>query len=211
VCGTSKLTDLVIAAPGKTVNSAASAGAVFIIYSTDSGLTASSSQMWTQDSSGIADLAEQDDEFGYSIATGHSYTGRDYLVIGVPFEDIDKQIGPITDAGVIHILKTDGTTGVVTASGSKLFHQDTPGIKDTAERGDKFGFSVATGNFNAEVQDDLVVGVPYEDLNGLTAVGAINVLYEASTANTQFLHQNSIDVKDTEEPFDHFGFALSRD
>jgi hypothetical protein len=210
VCGAKKIADLVVGATGKVVfgengGGGNGAGAVFVVYGTNAGLAASSdNQMWTQGSPGIAENPERLEFFGQAVATGHLTTG-DYLVIGVPSEGVGK----IKTAGAIHILYTDPSTGLITATGSKFYHQDTTGIKDTDETEDHFGWAVATGDFNADGNDDLAVGVPFEDLSGVQDVGAINVLYSADKSVTQFFHQNSPDIKDQEETFDSFGMSLS--
>jgi hypothetical protein len=63
--------DLIVGAPGDAVNGQAEAGAVNVIFSTSAGLSASSNQLWTQDSasSGIAiqSSAERRDYFGLSV------------------------------------------------------------------------------------------------------------------------------------------------
>jgi hypothetical protein len=204
VCG-GKVADLVIGANLKKIGQNFDAGAAFVIYGTDSGLSATNSQMWTQNSSGIAEFAEPGDHFASSLATGHSSSG-DFLVIGVPFESV----GTIKSAGAIHILYTDPATGLLTATGSKFYHQNTPGIKDKAEQDDAFGWAVATGDFKADGQDDIAVGVPFEGLNGLLNVGAVNILNDAGTSFTQFFHQNSADIKDGEEYGDQFGWSFAQ-
>jgi FG-GAP repeat len=115
----------------------------------------------------------------------------------------------IPSGGGMHILFSDPATGLLTATGSQFFHQNTPGIKDAAESLDYFGWSVATGDFDANGNDDIAVGVPFEDLKGLQDVGAVNILYNASNSNTQFFHQNKEDIKEVEESSDQFGYSLA--
>jgi len=207
VCGKKKISDLVIGVPENTINAQSIAGSVTVIYGTNSGLTETDRQIWTQDSPGIADKAESVDEFGYAVAAGHTTSKGEYLVIGVPTE---QSLGnSVSQGGAIHILYTDPSTGLLTSTGSKFYNQDTPGIKDKLEQDDFFGLALATGDFNADGEDDLVVGVPGEDLKGVPNVGAINVLYGAGTSFTQFFHQNKEDMKDVEEADDQFGSALS--
>jgi hypothetical protein len=66
---THRTADLAIGLPSKTVGGDLRAGAVCVIYgSTNSnGLTATSSQVWTQDSPGVPGAAETDDDFGFAL------------------------------------------------------------------------------------------------------------------------------------------------
>jgi hypothetical protein len=58
--------DLAIGAPRENDAS----GVVHVLYGTASGLTASGSQLWSQDSPGIAGVAESADFFGGALAAG---------------------------------------------------------------------------------------------------------------------------------------------
>jgi len=208
VCGKKKISDLVVGAPGPGADPSgtlASAGATFVIYGTDSGLTNTDSQKWTQNSPGMPNFMEKGDQFGSALGTGHSAANGEYLVIGVPGESL----GTAFSAGAIHILYTDPSTGLLTSAGSKFYDQDTPGIQDKVEANDSFGFSIGIGDFNSDGEDDVVVGVPFEYLKGVRYVGAINVLYSAGTSFTQFFHQNKEDMKGVEEAEDEFGHTLS--
>jgi hypothetical protein len=69
-------------------------------------------------------------------------------------------------------------------------------------------------DFNNDGFEDLAIGVPGEELNGLAGAGAVHVIYGTanglSTANAQFWNKNLFIVKG---PFanagDHFGAALA--
>ena len=63
------------------------------------------------------------------------------------------------------------------AAGNELWTQDSAGVLDAAEAGDLFGLTVATGDFDGSGRDDVVAGVPFEDLGGIDDMGAVNVLY----------------------------------
>jgi hypothetical protein len=52
-----------------------------------------------------ADVPEENDQFGYSLATGDfDRNGYCDLAIGVPYEDITHVSEPKTDAGGVHVL-----------------------------------------------------------------------------------------------------------
>ena len=75
------------------------------------------------------------------------------LVIGVPSEGL----GPgQASAGVVHVLY--GSASGLTAAGSQVWSQDSPGVGGVAEAGDGFGGALATGDFNADSRADLAVG-----------------------------------------------------
>jgi hypothetical protein len=110
---------------------------VHVLYGSPSGLTAAGSQLWSQDSPGIDGTAEVGDDFGFAVAAGdfNGDSGAD-LAIGAPGEN--------DLAGVVHVLY--GTPSGLTASGSQLWSQDSPGIAGVAESTDFFGGALAAGS-----------------------------------------------------------------
>ena len=92
--------DLAVGVPGDDV-AANEAGAVNVIYGTADGLDVPDNALWHQDSPGVLGVAEENDNFGSSLAVG-DFNGDNYddLAIGVPFEDV----GAILDAGAINVL-----------------------------------------------------------------------------------------------------------
>ena len=140
VCG-SHLQDLAIGAPLKEVSGQFGAGAVYVLYATNSGLSSAGSQRLHQNSTNVANIAEADDHFGLSLGTGQSASGADFLLIGVPAEDLSPFPNPFEANGAAHVLFTDAS-GFLTGTGSKFYHQNTPGIQDAPEHSDFFGFFV---------------------------------------------------------------------
>jgi hypothetical protein len=163
--------------------------------------------LWTQNSTGIADNAETDDAFGSSLAIGdlNASVGED-VAIGVPGEDV----GAIVDGGVVHVLY--GSAAGLSASGSQYWSQNSAGISDAVETGDRFGSSLATGKLNDDAFADLVVGVPHESVGAIAGAGAIHVIRGAAgglTATTsQLWTQNSTGIADNAETDDAFGSSL---
>lgn len=131
------------------------------------------------------------------------------LAIGVPAENI----GTAYDAGAVNVLY--GSAGGLSAAGDQFWHQNISEVQDNAELYDNFGYSLATGNFGKSSHADLAVGAPFEDLeeNAVPTAGAVNVLYGSanglSAAGNQFWHQNSLDVEDSAEAYDYFGYHLA--
>ncbi|MFL5797663.1 MAG: integrin alpha [Actinomycetota bacterium] len=212
--------DLAVSVVGEDVGSVVDAGAAIVLYGGAGGLTAAGSQFFSQDTPGVPDQAEDGDSFGASLAAADfGKNAKADLAIGVPSEGL----GTNTACGAVDVLY--GTTGGLTTTGSQLFTQDTPGVKDQCEAqvaltlGDDFGFSLASANFGKSAQADLVVGVPGEDIGTVRDAGAVNVLYGTatglSTTGNQFWSQDSPGVADSSEGKavsdnapDLFGFAM---
>ncbi len=206
--------DLAIGVPGEHVGSGLSgfdSGAVQVLYGTDQGLTATGNQLWHQDSPGVAGVAELHDQFGKALAAG-DFNGDGYmdLAIGVPIEDV----GDTVDAGVVQVLY--GSADGLRATGNQMWYQGLSGLSDTAEEGDQFGSSLATGDFNGDGYWDLAVGVSREDVGSVTEAGAVQVLYGSAqgltAAGNQLWTEADLHFGKEEPPLQEdaqFGFALA--
>jgi hypothetical protein len=60
--------DLAIGVPGESIGSVPGAGGINVLYGSGSGLTATGSQFWSQDSQGIVGVAESEDFFGNALS-----------------------------------------------------------------------------------------------------------------------------------------------
>jgi hypothetical protein len=73
--------------------------------------------------------------------------------------------------------------------------------------------TAASGDFNGDGYDDLVVGSPFEDVSGKRDAGTVNVLYGAAGGLTasgdQLWHQSSPGIPGALEQGDRFGWALA--
>jgi hypothetical protein len=192
VCG-EPIQDLAIGDYGDWI----SRGIVYVLYGTDQGLTVANVQAWRRDSPGIDQQRENYDSFGFTVAAGHSASRGSFLVIGAP--------GEMMRAGAVYILYTDPISGLLTATGSQFYNQDTPGIPDRVESGDYFGRVVATGDYNADGEDDIAITTDRDHKDA----GTVTILYGQLPAGSQLLHQDT-DIKDVAEPGDCFGCALSQ-
>ena len=54
------------------------------------------------------------------------------------------------------------------------------------ESGDNFGTAVANGDFDCDGVDDIAIGVPNEDINGLLGAGAVTIFYTSDQSSHQF-------------------------
>jgi hypothetical protein len=150
--------DLAIGTPGDAIGGDAGAGSVTVIYGIlNVGLPRPQSlglseipgtvHFFTQDTANIADSTAANDRFGASLtASNLGRTDHDDLVIGVPDEDLQFVSGTISggltietraNAGILHVLY--GAASGVQASASQLWSQNTSGVPDSVEAGDRFG------------------------------------------------------------------------
>lgn len=170
--------DLAIGAPGESLGSISSAGAVHVIYGSNSGLTTTSNQVMNQDAPGITGGAEAGDRFGKSLAAGlineqdGQPIGYDDLFVGVPLENL----GSVVDAGAIHHIQ-GGAAGLSLASDTSL-HEDSTGVPTVTKANEQFGASMTVRNFDADPptngSGDLAVSAPREAVNGGGGVASPN-------------------------------------
>lgn len=210
--------DLAIGTPGEGVNGDAGAGAVNVLYGTNSGLAAVAFEIWHQDRSGIAGATEVDDAFGSALAAGDfDRDGHDDLAVGVPGEGLPVSGGGETaDAGAVGVIY--GTSNGLSSTDDQIWHQGSSGIAGLVESGDAFGASVTAGDFDGDGYDDLAAGVPGEAVGvsgdgELEDAGAVNVIYGAvnglSSTDNQIWSQESEGVLGLTERGDRFGSAVA--
>ena len=164
--------DMAVWVPGELVAHKTNAGAVNVIYGRKGGLSRKNNQFWTQGSNGVQDSPEIDDRFGATLASGDfNNDNRADLAIGVPGEDVNG----VSDAGAVEVIY--GTPNGLRVTLEQFFTQETPGIGGFPRPEDLFAGALASGDFNGDGFDDLVVGSPGEDVNGKAAAGSIVVIY----------------------------------
>jgi FG-GAP repeat len=212
--GKSAADDLAIGVAREDVSGKLAAGTVQVFYGSNSGITAAGQQLWHRDSAQngvkIKGKVAPNAFFGHPLATGDfGKSGKNDLAIGASPDNVSG----VSDAGTVSILY--GTKKGLKAKGNQLWHQNSPGVKDSTETEEYFGISLAAANFGRSSQDDLAVGV-METVAGFDFAGAVNVLYGSSSGltgtNSQFFHQNSeagpADIAGVAEEGDSFGGAL---
>ena len=201
--------DLAIGVPGEYVEDISNAGAVNVIYGSADGLIIDKNDLWHQDVEGIGGTAGKDDAFGDSLASG-DFNGDGFadLAIGVPGEDVED----IPNAGAVHVIY--GSADRLSADQNKIWHHDVEGIEGTAGKDDYFGFSLASGDFNGDSVADLAIGVPYTDIEDISNAGAVHVIYGSendglSAEKNGLWHQDVKGIEGMAEEWDGFGFSLA--
>ena len=203
--------DLAIGVPYEDIGSAYEAGAVSVHYGEYNYGVNYSSEFWTQDRGTMLDVAESFDNFGQALAWGRFHRlDVNELAVGVPGEDLNG----IENAGAVAVIPVNANQGELTSNGNQLWSQDSAKVLDACESGDLFGFALAAGDFNEDGLDDLAIGVPFEDINGLSNPGAIAILFARSTGGlgaggNQFWYQGNAGMPGMLEAYDNFGDRLA--
>lgn len=155
-----------------------------------------------------------------AVTSKTDFNGDGYadLAIGVPTEGINGKY----NSGLVNVIYGSALGLNATSTPSQRFFQDysiaadaSTNIRDVSENNDRFGKSLAAGDFNSDGYSDLAVGVPEEDLGSVTDAGAVNVIYGSASGlspNTpiqnQFWTQSAAGLK-ASQPGNFFGTALA--
>ncbi len=154
---------------------------------------------------------EAGDRYGQTLLS-FDFDGDGYedLAVGAPSQSIDGQ----ANTGVVALYKG-------TASGFVLWKRlrpDLPALENLpADQrptygGQRFGWSLAAGDFNNDGVMDLAVGAPWESHRGKIAVGAVYVFSirgNKKVENWLRIHKPVDDPQHPYEAMDRFGHALA--
>jgi len=179
--------DLAIGAPGEDVAVAGGspvtgAGAAHVLLGSRTRLTASHSQLWTENNLGLTGAAAATgDRFGQSLAAGHINADRlADLAIGAP----GAAVSGATGAGLVDVLYAalagnSQQAGLATAGAQSWNQHVLNSSGDDATSGESFGSALAIGNFNGDRSGDLAVEAPGESFNN-SEPGSANVIFGSS-------------------------------
>jgi hypothetical protein len=119
--------------------------------------------------------------------------------IGVPGASFEG----VADAGSVAVLANPGGGGVVIAYVSQ-------GAGSGAEAGDRFGSSLAVGNFDDDSHAELVAGAPAEDVGAEQNAGEVRVLRGIGTSSIDVFQWTQDGVAGLEsEAGDQFGSSFA--
>ncbi|MFG3146884.1 FG-GAP-like repeat-containing protein [Streptomyces sp. NPDC048243] len=133
-------------------------GSITTYLGGSSGIRTDRGQTIDQDTPGVPGADESSDYFGYAVSLGDiDGDGRADAAVSAFYESI----GDATLTGSVTVLR--GTSAGLSASGAKVFHQDTAGIPGANEDNDHFGSSVRLADLNGDHYADLSVGAETEN------------------------------------------------
>jgi len=144
--------DLAVGAPGEAPGDEPKSGAVYLFSGGEEKMTAwgSVTQERKMVDGYLLGYNEHDDLFGASLASADfNRDGYDDLAIGAPGE----APGSDPKSGAVYLF-----SGSI--RGPIAFDAITQDTLDENTRGDRFGSSLTTGDFNGDTYDDLAVGAP---------------------------------------------------
>jgi hypothetical protein len=200
--------DLAIGVPFESVGATDGAGVVQILYGSPHGLRVKGNQRFVEGAGGLPGTPTTSAWFGFSLAAADFGHGkRDDLAIGAS----GQTVGSTAAAGAVYVLY--GSRGGLSSKGTRLWSQDSPGIKDVAESGDQLGWSLAAGDLGRDGHADLAIGVYAESVGTSNTAGAVNVIYGSRkglrSKGNQFFTQDSPGIKDVAEPGDELGWSVA--
>lgn len=201
--------DLIVSAPDEDIGDAIDAGMVWVFSGAAGGVgSLDIPRSFHQGTLETPDENETGDRWGSMLSVGDfNGDGFEDLVIGAPHRDNkDKH-----DVGKISILY--GTENGLSEATAQSMDQNSKGVPDGSEPGDRWGYALAAGDFNSDGYADLAIGAPGENYGKAVEVGAVTIMYGNPSGitgtNSLRFHQNTPGMPDRNEAYDNWGAVLS--
>ena len=196
--------DLISATIGEQISGSSDRGSLHILYGPiNNGTPASGGYVDSGNVTGIEEFA------GSALAVGH-FNDDEYADVAVGVSD--QQVDTKGAAGRLAVLY-GGSQGLSATSRVKLFDQSSPGISGSPETEDYFATSLASGDFDGDGTDDLVIGMRSEAVGSATGAGASMILFGNATGGITtkgalWIDQDTEGVPGTAAEADHFGWTV---
>ncbi len=206
--------DLAVGVPyeGYEAGGLADMGAVNILYGSSAGLTTIGNLIIHPALVAVSGSPADEGLFGWALVTGDfNNDGNDDLAVGIPGYDL----AAVDAVGAVEVFFGSGAG--ISLVDEQMWRQGFNGIQGNPEAGDRFGVALAAGDFDNNGADDLAIGAPSEDIEGVPEwydAGAIHILYGyaltggLSGAGDQLWHLDTPGVDGTPNNEVFFGAAL---
>jgi hypothetical protein len=203
--------DLVVGVSGEIdIGGVLLAGGIQVIRGSTSGLTATGDAFIHQNTTGVVGTNDEREFFGRGLGAGDvDGDGQDELIVGAPGELVSG-----IHSGAVWLLELEATRMVTSVRASQELSQDSRGVTDTAEENDLFGQSIAVADFDGDGYDDVVVGIPGENVGTIVNAGGVAYLPGGPGGMTPssgelYYDQDVANVAGVAETGDAFGSELA--
>jgi len=199
--------ELLIPTPMEGIAGSKEAGGISVLYGSSDGPTTKGDLFITRETPGISGGVETGDWFGQGYACGDfDADGYDDLVITAPGD----HVGGKNNAGSLVVIH-GSSQGLRPKTTQKWSMRKIGLVKPRSE--DRFGWSVASCDFDGDGYDDLAVGAPGARVSGARNAGSVHVIYGSadglSATGAGLVGQSTPSIPGLAEEGDSFGWALA--
>ena len=163
--------DLAIGVPFEDVQGQIDAGAVNVLRGSASGLVSLNDVFLHQDTDGVDNVAEPNDNFGAAVAAG-DFNGDGFvdLAVGIPGESYSGTV----HAGAVAVLR--GSATGLNGINDQFFVAGNSKLPGSARANARFGASLAAADFTGNGKSDLAIGTPGDLVAGKNSAGSVTHL-----------------------------------
>lgn len=205
--------DLVVGVPFEDIGTLVDAGSVIAFFGASTGITGSGSLALPKDTETGDNGPQQGDQFGSALAIGNVLSisqSFDELIIGIPN---DSPGFLQANGGSIDVRRGSGGTPLLGRVGRRFQFDCCTGAAQSNEGGNRYGQALTTGDFDSDGLQDIAIGIPLDDINGVVNTGSVIVQYGSESplgpGGSLIFHQNSSGVPGSNETEDQFGSVLA--